>query len=338
MKRLTLIFLLFPIIGLIGQEKPDEYYFMLYKQKGGRACDPYLEIDFEPSLSKEQIEKNIRDLYFYSGRYREQKYLLHLEYQRYPRSIPFRIPFDSKIHDSLDVLEIYHCDSLTDVHAKELSKLTNLKVLDIRFSHDIEKNSGGNLEHLLAIKSLKEIYLNNYVIRDEDIKSLSRIRTLTTIDSSYWQISNSGLKLLSELENLYELTISHRYYIIYENTIRTVEKGDPLNFSPLTQLRYLTLEDCKDVNDFSLKTISKLPNLKELRIINNEEITDDGVAYLKDALNIETICLLGCKNLTRKSAITLLGIKGLKSLCIQNHPDSGKSFRRSKCYFSGYAQ
>jgi len=223
-----------------------------------------------------------------------------------------------------------------------IAKLTNLKYLwggdsDTALQHISKLHSleflltGGSditsrgLANLSTLTNLKELNLSGDSITNEGLANLKTLKKLERLSLRCKNITLSGLSHLNALKKLSYLWITG-----------VKQDGSGLDISGLQQLETLSLtpswsrKEGKSVNDpirdEDMAFLAKMKNLRELSIggIAHSQITDAGVAYLKDLPKILSL-LCGSPYLTDKSLATIGNMKTLNySLTITgNFTDDG---------------
>ncbi|XP_035546991.1 receptor-like protein 14 [Juglans regia] len=149
-----------------------------------------------------------------------------------------------------------------------LSNLTSLMTLSLSgnmFWADHERvNAEGTFERLAVLRNLKTLNLDGSNIDDSIIPSLSGLTSLTTLNLAYNDLRGvnygEGWKMLSRLENLEILDLSHNYLD---------ETSFLQSIAAIKSLKTLNLKDNELTGSFPTKELANLSNLEVLILAGN---------------------------------------------------------------------
>ncbi|GHO90090.1 hypothetical protein KSF_001380 [Reticulibacter mediterranei] len=172
---------------------------------------------------------------------------------------------DLELLPQLQELELYLCDSLTDVSA--LSRLPNFKRLSLQLVNP------GSLKGFQEINQLWRLELHDCSI--EDLKSIASLTNLQEVHLHYCK-QLKDVSVLCHLPDLKRLSLSN------------VNLNDLNGLREITGLSYLRLSCCemKDLN-----SIAHLTSLRELVLVSGPELSD--ISSLGKLVNLETLQLCG---------------------------------------------
>ncbi len=234
---------------------------------------------------------------------------------------------------SLERLEL--SGGITAKGAAEIAKLKNLKYLcggcdsDLALKHLSNLHSleylliGGpgftdaGMDDLAKLTNLKELNLTFAdSITNEGLAKLRTLKLLERLNVTCESVTISGLSCLNGLENLSELVVQ---YIRQDNSgldLSGLAKLEKFRLN-LTPTFYKNKRNYEPIRDKDLMSLAKLKKLKELRLggVDNSEITDAGIAYLKDLPEL-SLFWGGSWYLTDKSLSYFANSRILRSLII----------------------
>lgn len=219
---------------------------------------------------------------------------------------------------------------LTDIALKHVSKLQSLETLHIAGTGFT--NAG--MDNLAKLENLRELMLMAESITNEGLAKLKPLQSLEDVSLLCEQITISGLSHLNPLKNISVLRVRDIQQDRLGLDISGLRKLERLTF-----LLHRTREGRKVVwdslRDEDLACLGQLKHLKQLHIGSADEITDAGIAYLKDLPDMRELC---CRSpyLTDTSLSYLAHMKTLTTLTVTgNFTDDGlgeletlKSLRR----------
>jgi len=163
-----------------------------------------------------------------------------------------------------------------------------------------------DIEHLVTVEqvicgSSDSTVLNNE-LTNAAIDSFNHLPHLEKLWLSKCSITADGLLKLKRLSKLTDLRLSSMDGM---NKVLTKISGSKI-------LMNLALPKCK-LNNESLALIGKMPNIEELDLSDNPEITDTGLSYLTKLHHLHMLSINGCPKLP-----TALTVEYLKKLPINN--------------------
>jgi Leucine-rich repeat (LRR) protein len=258
-------------------------------------------------------------------------------------------PFASLKSDDIQFLNFYTYKHAAASILEDVKKLTGLEVLNLAHTETIEsglKNLVGlkklryiylpghmrtkELAHLSKLPSLEFLYIGGPMVTDDKMVYIGKVTSLTHLSLTGSDVG-IGLGHLKGLKYL-------RYLNLDENCNYEIDRGLS-HIGGLTEMRVLILQQTA-LGDAGLAHIKKLPKLEELDLRNTRigdaglkhlqgltklkklnlrknpatnEITDAGVAYLKDLKSLEEL-ILPYTGLTDACLSHLAGLNSLKKL------------------------
>ena len=153
----------------------------------------------------------------------------------------------------------------------------------------------GILESLPAPKTEFGLDLIDTEITDVDLKEVSKLQQLTTLDlSNCYQITDAGLKEVAKLKRLSSLNLS-----IFQFTSPRITDKSLKEVSKLLRLTTLNLSNRRQITDNGLKELVKLQQLSSLNLADTK-ITDAGLKEVSKLQKLYSLNLSGCKQITNK--------------------------------------
>ncbi|MCE9533161.1 MAG: leucine-rich repeat domain-containing protein [Planctomycetes bacterium] len=204
---------------------------------------------------------------------------------------------------------------------REIANFTNLEELELsnnRIAEGMESlisltklrhlNLNGNrfisatLAPVSRMPMLESLSLEPAPVRDVDLDYLSRAKQLRVLKLSGSKIRGPGLKSLSELSGLLELSVYGEIEggLEHLNSFRNLRKlnlsiarahGTLDSLSSMKSLEVLGL-DAPDLDNSDLATIARLAHLRELRLGRNFAATEDGFKFLLDLPKLESFSVV----------------------------------------------
>ncbi|MBC8001512.1 MAG: serine hydrolase, partial [Opitutaceae bacterium] len=152
-----------------------------------------------------------------------------------------------------------------------------------------------------------EIDLSGTKVTDGDLRLLSNLAELRTLNLHRTGISDAGIEHLGGLKHLTTLTLGDT---------RITNAG----LKALTQLEQLQLIGLHGtlVNDAGLKHLKAFPHLKSL-FLSKSDVTDEGMKTVKDLAELELLWLAESR-ITDAGLAELKTLSGLKSLSLEKTP------------------
>lgn len=186
-------------------------------------------------------------------------------------------------------------------HLPELKKLELFSIKEIRVTDRL-------IDSLLQMKSLKRVYFDSTDITDNQLKLLSKSKTLTEVHlENSSNISAAGLKYILAMPQLLSVDLKRNKW---------VKDADLKLFQKLHQKFHLNLEGT-DVTDFGMKILAQT-NVRSIEIPKTP-ITVAGLFALAKAKNLEQI------NVGVGTLISLEDVEKFKQLRPDVHVDKSRS-------------
>jgi Leucine-rich repeat (LRR) protein/NADH:ubiquinone oxidoreductase subunit C len=188
---------------------------------------------------------------------------------------------------------------LIDSDLKGISKLTNLKSLDLS-SNEITDDGA---KHISKLTNLEKLNLAYNRIMDNGVGHISTLTNLEKLNLAYNNIGPAGANSLLKLTKLKNLSLSSKSNSIGMNGAKYL--------SQLTNLKRLDL--ChNNIGTAGAKYISKLINLKDLSLHSNQ-IDDEGAEYISKLTKLERL-ILSYNNIGPGAAKHIFKLINLKEL------------------------
>lgn len=185
-----------------------------------------------------------------------------------------------------------------------LTPLTQLQILVLDNSDS--KGRGTMLTHITSLCRLKSLSLAGWSnLEDHSLPHLLSLRELQTLRLDDAKITDVGLATLSKLPTL--TTLSLRSCVLVGNA----------GLAGLVSLRNLESLDvcgCFRITDEGLESISELPSLRMLDLTYLHKITDRGVTKLGGLSLLECLSLSLCLKITDGGLVGLTRLTALTTL------------------------
>ncbi len=191
--------------------------------------------------------------------------------------------------NSIRLLHLMDCESLTGRYAEHLAKLTSLEVLLLMRA----KISDDKLSFLSNLANLQNLYLSRMGVTDAAIPSIVELKSLRSLTLLNCPITDSACKELGTMTSLQKLSLSG------------TQIGDAglAHLSELPNLVHLRVNHTR-ISDGGLRFVAKMQNLEELGL-SATSITDAGLAKLHGLKNLKKI-QLHSTNVTEKGKTEIL--------------------------------
>jgi len=154
---------------------------------------------------------------------------------------------------------------------------------------------------------VSEIDLSGTKVTDDDLRLLSNLAELRTLNLHRTGISDAGLEHLKDLKNLTTLTIGDT----------RITNAGLKALTRLEQLQFIGLHGTH-VNDAGVKHLTAFPHLKSL-FLSKLDVTDEGMKTVKGLADLELLWLAETR-ITDAGLAELKMLSGLKSLSLEKTP------------------
>lgn len=194
---------------------------------------------------------------------------------------------------------------LNEIGTRKLSKLQDLRVLDLRGNMEAGDMT---LEILADLPKLKAFKHRSTVVSDYGLELLSRSATLENMLIQDFAITNASGKYLAKLKSLSQLEIFRCQGFGSQGVLAL--KG--LN------LQRLTLRDLPTMDDSALDVLKDLPKLKKLYLHEMSGITDEGLKQIAAVETLELLDIWSIPRMTDASVEVIAKLPNLKELTIRS--------------------
>jgi len=220
--------------------------------------------------------------------------------------------------EKLEALNLTWLTTITDEGLGYLTEMESLKKLAIGHIKLTDKGCG----ILKKIKTLEHLHLPRGEITDNGIAQIGELHNLRYLwagASSSSPFTDNALISIARLEKLEELNIGGKG--ITNKGVKAISK--------LGNLKELTLFSAPGLDNEGLLQIAGLKALKHLSILGGHHITLGGLKALNSLSNLESLSL---KNIKQDNGLMdISGLKNLISLSIEvRSDDSGREVFRDK--------
>lgn len=204
---------------------------------------------------------------------------------------------------TLESLTLYGAPGMTDDGLAALTQLRRLR--HVRLGRE-GPFTGRGMAHLAALPSLRVLWLDTPRVDDEGLRQLSESPSLERL-CVHWldRITGCGVSHLKKMPRLRALDVAHAQ--LTDADLRHLKEIPTLEYlhlpnvftdagishlGALDRLRYLWVNCCSSspLTDQTLKTISTLPELRELHIASRG-FTEEGLEALLGLPHLEVLSL-----------------------------------------------
>jgi hypothetical protein len=192
-----------------------------------------------------------------------------------------------------------------DLHTRRLSRLPELRVVDLRGNMEAGDMTLGVLGGLPQLRALKH---RSSVVTDEGLAALAASGTLDSFLAQDFAITDASGPHLAALTGLTSLEI-----------FRCAGFGTAgvQALAPLDRLGRLMLRDLPQVGDDGLAVLAELPALRRLYLHELASVGDAGLAHLAAAPALEVLDIWSVPQMTDATGGVIAGLHSLKELSIR---------------------
>jgi len=191
-----------------------------------------------------------------------------------------------------------------DLSTGRLSKLENLRVLDIRGNMeagDMTMEILGTLPKLAALKH------RSTTVTDYGMELLAESKTLSALLIQDFGITSQAGEQIAKLDKLTQLEIFRCQGFGSDGVLAL--KG--------MKLSRLTLRDLPMVDDMAMEVFAELPELKRLYLHENDSISDEGLKNLGSLKSLEVLDIWSVSQMTDATVDVIASLPNLKELSIR---------------------
>lgn len=260
--------------------------------------------------------------------------------------------------EHLESLKIHSLRQLEDESSEYLSKLQNLRTLELSYSTQLVSEK--TAKHIGQLSNLRNLNLSGASwLKDDGIAHIAQLQNLRTLNlqSCYRLTAESG-NHIAQLKNLHTLDISS----CSDLTEQVVENLIPLNKSLLRlnvsyidahtddacvhiaklqklQTLNISVHHRGDANHLGISNqacgvlVEGLKNLQTLIMQNNKRMTHEGIEHLAKLENLRTLDIRGFVGLTKKVCQKLVKLENLQSLDISAYDSTNRVLTDNACFY-----
>ncbi len=196
-------------------------------------------------------------------------------------------------------------NKFNDIGTRRLSKLQDLRVLDLRGNMQAGDMT---LETIASLPKLKAFKHRSTAVSDNGMAYLSQNVTLENLLIQDFGISNQSGEHLAKLKKLTQLEVFRCPGFGSEGVLAL--KG--LN------LQRLTLRDLATVDDTALEVLKDLPKLRRFYLHEISSVTDSGLKNLSSLKELELLDIWSIPLMTDATVDVIAALPNLKELTIRS--------------------
>lgn len=174
-----------------------------------------------------------------------------------------------KLHSLVIVIATACVPGCSDIHSSQREAVEHIRYL------------GGDVK-LTPEKKAKEVNLDSRPVVDADLKYLSQLDTLESLNLTGTGVSGGAMAHISNLTNLKKLSLGGGY-----QKPSNIDDEGLSHLTKLANLEQLVLSDSK-ITDAGLAHLSKLDNLRSLYVFQTK-VGDAGLTHLEGLKNLEVL-------------------------------------------------
>ncbi|NQT11649.1 MAG: hypothetical protein HQ582_02800, partial [Planctomycetes bacterium] len=193
---------------------------------------------------------------------------------------------------------------LNDLGTGRLSRLDNLRVLDIRGNMEAGDMT---MEVLGTLPKLTDLQHRSTTVTDLGMEYLAESKRLSLLLIQDFGITSEAGGYIAKLENLTQLQILRCQGFGSDGVLAL--KG--------MKLSRLTLRDLPMVDDMAMEVFTDLPELKRLYLHENDSISDYGLENLKSLESLELLDIWSVSQMTDATVDVIATLPNLKELTIK---------------------
>ena len=193
-----------------------------------------------------------------------------------------------------------------DLNTRRLSKLGELKALDLRGNMEAGDMTLGVVGGLPKLKALKH---RSTVVTDEGMAQLAESQSLESLLAQDFAITNASGAHLGALTGLTSLEIFRCQGMGSEGV---------LSLGALKKLNRLTLRDLPEVGDAGLAVLAALPELERLYLHELSSVGDVGLAHLAACKGLKVLDIWSVPTMSDASVKVIARLPDLRELSIRD--------------------
>ncbi|MFC1596734.1 leucine-rich repeat domain-containing protein [Planctomycetota bacterium] len=191
-----------------------------------------------------------------------------------------------------------------DLSTGRLSKLENLRVLDIRGNMEAGDMT---MEVLGVLPKLTALKHRSTTVTDFGMEYLAQSKTLSALLIQDFGITSQAGEQIAKLDKLTQLEIFRCQGFGSDGVLAL--KG--------MKLSRLTLRDLPMIDDMAMEVFADLPELKRLYLHENDSISDEGLKNLEALKSLEVLDIWSVSQMSDATVDVIATLPNLKELSIK---------------------
>ena len=193
---------------------------------------------------------------------------------------------------------------VNDIGARKLSKLQELRVLDLRGNMEAGDSA---LKVISALPKLTAFKHRSTSVSDTGLESLSQSLTLTSLLMQDFNVTDQSGPSLAKLGKLTQLEVFRCQGFGSQGVLALKGMG----------LTRLTIRDLPNVNDEGMAVFADLPKLKRLYLHELSSVSDSGLKNLASLQSLELLDIWAVQQMTDATVDVIAALPKLKELTIK---------------------
>jgi F-box/leucine-rich repeat protein 14 len=195
-------------------------------------------------------------------------------------------------------------NQVNDIGAQRLSKLQELRALDLRGNMEAGDMA---LDVVADLPKLTGFKHRSTAVTDSGLESLARNQTLESLLLQDFAITDQSGPHLAKLSKLSQLEVFRCQGFGTEGVLALKGLG----------LTRLTLRDLPNVDDRAMEVFDDLPKLRRLYLHELSSVSDSGLAHLANLKSLELLDIWTVPQMTNATVDVIAGLPNLKELSIR---------------------
>ena len=195
-------------------------------------------------------------------------------------------------------------NQVNDIGAQRLSKLQELRTLDLRGNMEAGDMA---LEVVAALPKLTGLKHRSTAVTDSGLEYLSRNQTLESLLMQDFAVTDQSGPHLAKLGKLSQLEVFRCQQFGTEGVLALKGMG----------LTRLTLRDLPNIDDRAMEVFDDLPKLKRLYLHEIASVSDSGLKHLAALKSLELLDIWTVPQMTDVTVAVIATLPALKELSIR---------------------